>query len=332
VKAEGGIPLFGKASGGTTTGGSRTKSDSAASRFIEFDPSSATDVIRVLQEAGFSKWIVLEDFHYLDPEVQRQFASDLKTFFERSNISFIIVGVWLEANRLVVYNGDLAGRITSIPADTWTDDELRAVIRAGEPLLNIEFSERVVDELVARSQRNVGLLQEACREMCVTRGIFGTSPRRARFDDLAEAGQAYAYVADQLAARYANVISQFSEGLRDQELHMYKWIMHSVISADHAQRQAGLKAPDMYRHINAHHPTRNGRLLANNVTAALKNVAKVQHHAKTQPIVFDYDEADARLRVVDNQFLLYLASTDRDVALSHLPTFPNETSVDSAGT
>jgi hypothetical protein len=53
-------------------------------------------------------------------------------------------------------------------------------------------------------------------------------------------------------------------------------------------------------------------------------VAKVQHHAKTQPIMFDYDEAHARLRVVDNQFLLYLASTEREVALSHLPTFPNE--------
>jgi hypothetical protein len=324
VKGEGGVPLFAKASGGTSGGTSRTTSDATTSHFIEFDPSSATDVIRVLQEAGFEKWIVLEDFHYLDPEVQRQLASDLKTFFERSKISFIIVGVWLEANRLVVYNGDLAGRITSIPADTWTEDELKSVIRAGQSLLNVEFSDAVVDELIARSQRNVGLLQEACRQMCIGRNVFSTAPETIVFDDLGEAASAYAYVADQLAARYANVISQFSEGLRDQELHMYKWIMHSVISAEHAQRQAGLKAQDMYRHIDAVHPTRQGRLAANNVTAALKNVAKVQHHAKTQPIVFDYDEAHARLRVVDNQFLLYLASTDREVALNHLPTFPNE--------
>jgi hypothetical protein len=105
---------------------------------------------------------------------------------------------------------------------------------------------------------------------------------------------------------------------------MYKWIMHTVISADAAQRQAGLKAQDIYRHINERHPTREGRLAPNNVTAALQNVAKVQHHAKTQPIVFDYDEAHARLRVVDNQFLLYLASTNKDAALDHLPAFPNE--------
>ena len=67
------------------------------------------------------------------------------------------------------------------------------------------------------------------------------------FDDVGEVKTAYEYVADQLAARYANVISQFSEGLRDQELHMYKWIMHTVITAEPAQRRAGLKAQDMYR-------------------------------------------------------------------------------------
>ncbi|HLM86187.1 MAG TPA: hypothetical protein VK272_08385 [Solirubrobacteraceae bacterium] len=324
VKAEGGVPIFAKASGNGAVGNSRSKSHTTASRFVEFDPGSATDVIRVLQEAGFDRWIVLEDFHYLDPEVQRKLASDLKTFFERSKISFIIVGVWLEANRLVVYNGDLAGRITSIPADTWTEDGLRAVILAGEPLLNVKFSEIVIEELIRESQQNVGLLQEACRQMCIARNVFSTAPETVYFEDLAEAETAYSYVAEQLAARYANVISQFSEGLRDQELHMYKWIMHSVISAKHWQRKAGLKAQDIFRHIDLHHPTRRRRLAANNVTAALKNVAKIQHHAKTQPIVFDYDEAYARLRVVDNQFLLYLASTDKHVALSHLPTFPNE--------
>jgi hypothetical protein len=160
--------------------------------------------------------------------------------------------------------------------------------------------------------------------MCLQRDVNFTAPVAVSFDDLEEVKRAYGYVADQLAARYANVISQFSEGLRDQELHMYKWIMHSVISAKDWQRRAGLKAQDIYRHVNLNHPTRRRNLSANNVTAALKNVAKVQHHAKTQPIVFDYDEAHARLRVVDNQFLLYLASMDKATALSHLPTFPNE--------
>ena len=93
---------------------------------------------------------MIDDVHYLDPDVQRALASDLKTFFERSKISFIIVGVWLEANRLVVYNGDLAGRITLIPADTWTDEELAVVVKSGERLLNLAGRTTLTDP---RSQR-----------------------------------------------------------------------------------------------------------------------------------------------------------------------------------
>ncbi len=77
----------------------------------------------------------MEDFHYLPAAIQREFASDLKAFYERpTSVSFIIVGVWLEANRLIVYNGDLAGRLTSIPADTWQMHELDEVVRRGQPL------------------------------------------------------------------------------------------------------------------------------------------------------------------------------------------------------
>ena len=105
--------------------------------------------------------------------------------------------------------------------------------------------------------------------MCLARRVYSTSKGPVLFDDLSQEA-AYASVADQLASRYAKVISQFSEGLRDQELHMYKWIMHSVISADHEQRSAGLKAQDIVRHIDSVHPTRQGNLAPNNVTAALE--------------------------------------------------------------
>lgn len=52
---------------------------------------------------------------------------------------------------LIVYNGDLAGRLTSIPADTWQMHELDEVVRRGQPLLNIFFS----DDVEPNSQRDV---------------------------------------------------------------------------------------------------------------------------------------------------------------------------------
>lgn len=255
--------------------------------------------------------------------MQKEFANDLKAFYERSDVSFIIVGVWLEANRLIVYNGDLAHRLTSIPADTWSQDELLAVVRAGEPLMNAQFSDDVASDLVARAQLNVGQLQEALRQMFLNRNIFATTDELTVFDDPAEVRAAYEYVAEQLAGRYANSINKFSEGLRDQKLHMYKWVMHAVISAPPAERRAGLKAMDIVRHVQANHP-QGSSIYPNNVHNALGNVGKVQSHAEITPIIFDFDLAHQRLTVVDNGFHVYLDGTPKEVASSYLASFANE--------
>jgi hypothetical protein len=300
-----------------------TNGESVTEKSIPIDLSSAADMMHLLAEVEFKKFIVVEDFHYLSVEVQKAFASDLKAFYERSEILFIIVGVWLEANRLIVYNGDLAHRLTSIPADKWEDDELAQVVRAGEPLMNASFSPEVVGAVVARAQKNVGQLQEALRQMFIGRNIYATPEERVVFDDVEEVGAAYTYVAEQLAGRYANSITKFSEGLRDQKLHMYKWIMHAVISATPAERRAGLKANDIVRHVQQSHPLGEA-VYPNNIQAALSNVAKVQSHAEITPIIFDYDLTHKRLTIVDNGLHVYLEGTPRDDALSYLASFANE--------
>ena len=74
---------------------------------------------------------MLEDFHYLPIETQKDFAVALKAFHEQSTLCFMIVGVWLDESRLTVYNGDLTGRLIGINADKWSQAELREVIEVG---------------------------------------------------------------------------------------------------------------------------------------------------------------------------------------------------------
>jgi len=324
VGAEAQMPFVAKLTTRLQAKYGKTHTDTVVERTIPLDLSSAIDVIQLLAEIGFDRFIVVEDFHYLPTEVQREFASDLKAFYERlTAVSFIIVGVWLEANRLIVYNGDLAGRLTSIPADTWTMAELEDVVKSGEPFLNVSFSDDVRSQLTKRCQFNVGMLQEALRQMCLSRGIYATAENTVEFNDLAEVDRAYEYVAEQLATRYANFINKFSEGLRDQALHMYKWIMHAVIHASSEDRRAGLKTMDVVRHVQANHPL-GERIYQNSVMQALSNVAKIQSHANITPIIFDYDDTHKRLTIVDNGFLVYLDSTPAEHAAGFLASFSNE--------
>jgi len=60
---------------------------------LELDPTDVNDIIRALEEIGFDKFIVLEDFHYLPTETQEAFSVALKAFHEQSRITFVIVGV-----------------------------------------------------------------------------------------------------------------------------------------------------------------------------------------------------------------------------------------------
>lgn len=300
-----------------------TVDETVVERELPIDLSNASDVIQVLDGIGYEGLIVVEDFHYLPVDVQKDLAGDLKAFYERSPISFIIVGVWLEANRLIVYNGDLAHRLTSIPADTWTPEDLTKVVRTGESYMNARFDDDVVTELVKRSQGNVGQLQEALRQIFLARQVYVTASETVTFNNIMEVHSAYEYVAEQLAGRYANSINKFSEGLRDQTLHMYKWIMHAVISASPDERRAGLKAMDIVRHVQEHHP-KGSDIYANNVHSALTNVSKVQSHADITPVIFDYDLTHKRLTVVDNGFHVYLEGTPWETAMSYLAVFANE--------
>jgi len=327
LSAQGGTGWVAKLSA-SISGKARTdSSNSATTRTIPFDLGNALDVIRILNAIQFDKFIVVEDFHYLSADVQRALANDLKAFYEQSDVSFIIVGVWLEANRLIVYNGDLAQRITSIPADTWTPTELSKVVRNGEKYLNIRFEDEVVDAIVQGAQSNVGILQDALRQMCLEKDIYETVGDSVDdtfvFKNVADVERAYAQVSEQLATRYANFIKKFSEGLRDQVLHMYKWIMHAVICASPEDRRAGLKTMDILRHVQAHHP-RGAKIRQNSVESALGNVAKVQIHAEITPVIFDYDETHKRLSIVDNGLLVYLRNTPVEEALGFLVSFTND--------
>jgi hypothetical protein len=135
LSAEGNLPLIAKAGVEATGEMSRDTSNVVESRNFEIDPEDAKDVVEALKAAGFTKFIIVEDFHYLAEEVQRSMAVDLKVFHENSKLVFIIVGVWLEADRLTVYNGDLSGRNSTINLDAWKPEELLEVAKIGQPPL-----------------------------------------------------------------------------------------------------------------------------------------------------------------------------------------------------
>lgn len=281
---------------------------------LELDPEDVNDIISALKTMKFQKYILLEDFHYLPVEVQRDFAIALKAYHENSDFCFIIVGVWLDENRLIIHNGDLTGRIVSINADKWTKTELREVIEDGEKLLNISFTDDFKDELLSNCFDNVYIVQEACYIACKLSDISETQKQLVTVDNQVRLDIVVKLIVDQQSGRYNSFITNFSEGFQSTVLEMYKWLLYPILTStiDHLER--GIKYSDMRKIITGKHP-KGEELNPGNLTQALKSTASLQISKGIQPIILDYDETNLKLQVVDRGFLIWLNLQNRDELL-----------------
>lgn len=312
------IPWIGKAEAEMgTEAGKGTKTDETSTP-IELDASDVNDIVDALDAAKAPQFLVLEDFHYLPEETQRDFAVALKAFHEDSPYSFIVVGVWLDANRLVQQNGDLTGRVISIDADKWTGDDLLRVIEGGETLLNIEFDAEFKEALLDGCFESIWVVQESCRKACDDAGIRRTQDELAfvsgNADDL------IVTAVDAHSARYDGFITNYSGGFQTTTLEMHRWLLYAVLSASPFDLERGLPYGDLRLTIDDVHPA--APINPGNLTQALQSVASLQVGKMIKPIILDYDQSRRRLNVVDRSFIIWLGHRERAtlLALADLPT------------
>ena len=81
---------------------------------------------------NFNRYIVLEDFHYLPTEAQKDFAVALKAFHEASQICFIVVGVWAWKRIVSFRQGCTAGIKSLNSSDVVIADPGHVIRRRGQ--------------------------------------------------------------------------------------------------------------------------------------------------------------------------------------------------------
>src|SRR5262249_14263121 len=89
------IPIFGGGEAGAEGGVKSEATREQKYEEIPFNLELPQDVSELIKRRGVNKTIILENFHYLDDERQKQLSFDLRTFQEL-NIRFVILGVWRE--------------------------------------------------------------------------------------------------------------------------------------------------------------------------------------------------------------------------------------------
>ena len=316
-KGKGKVPFIAEAEGGGGAEHNSSKKDEVITKRLEIDLADVNDVITALDEAGAPEHIVLEDFHYLPIDTQAQFAIALKAFHEGARYTFIVIGVWREKNRLIYFNGDLTSRVVAIDADVWTKDELRAVVTAGEPLLNVSFDKEFVNGLVGNCHDAVYLVQEGCLKACHSAGVYQTGDTTVAVGKGIDTVELIKSIVDEQAGRYTAFLNNVSEGFQKSELEMYKWLLFALIKRPIAELHRGLRRAEIATAVKQHHPAGEG-LNEGNITQALTSIASLQVTKNIRPIILDYDQTHRVLNIVDRAFLVWLAYQDVDVLASEL--------------
>lgn len=290
---------------------------------LELDPLDVNDIIAALEKINFKKFIVLEDFHYLPIDTQKDFSVALKAFHENSEFSFIIIGVWLEENRLSVYNGDLVGRLLPINADKWNREELLKVISEGETMINIAFLEDFKNELLESCYDSVYIVQEVCHQCCIAEGVRSTQSEFKKVGNTANCKEIIDRVVNQQGGRFNSFLTQFAEGFQNTELEMHKWLLYPVITSDSNHIEEGLKQSEIRQILQAVHPRKN-ELNSGNVTQSLQSTTSLQIKKDIKPMVLDYDQTNLRLNIVDKSFQIWISRQDKNDLLNlvGLPQMP----------
>ena len=301
------VPLVARVTGkvGTTGGGEKT----TETRFenLPVNLGDIADVLKILSKAFHGRYIVIEEFHYLPEAIQRNFALKLKAAHELSNYIFIVVGVWLEKNRMAHLNPDLAGRVAAINADDWTDDDLLRVVKEGAEKLNIAFPPTFAEQLIKRACGSVYLVREACYRACDESKIFNACEHRRTIGTLSASKLldginigGVDYPAQIIGLLGLEGISQTDV---EQEKDLKGWVVRALVYAPGKELLEGLPLHRIRTLISQHHPTKYfptvgqiGRIVTH--LQAAQNI-------KTGQKLFDYDRQEKIMRCVDKGYILW---------------------------
>ncbi len=121
--------------------------------------------------------VVVDDFHHVDPGVQRQIVRGVKDLvFE--GVPVIFIAVPHRAADIVRAEREMAQRVEQLQINSWSQSELEEIARAGFDALNLDCPSELADEMAQESYGSPHLMQDFCLQICKANEIRETVPER----------------------------------------------------------------------------------------------------------------------------------------------------------
>lgn len=318
LKAKIKIPFIGGANTEAEAGGSVSKENSQKFKVIDFNLALAQDLSELLKSVKFKKRIILENFHYLSEDIQKQLAIDLR-IFEDYNILFIVLGIWREKNRLAQYNGDLLDRVIEVPVEPWEREDLKKIVEQGLPLLNASF-EKVIDYIIDSCFDSVGVFQEICKESCLAANVLNTQENLVDIS-ISNVDTAIQKKLQDYSSRHTRCLEAFIEqkarSSQETPLYIPYYFIKVLFYESMENIVQGLKRKSIQEKIKEIHH-RGDDVRASDMGYFLKSIVSSQISKGISPPIFDYDNSTNSIKIIDSTFYFFIKNCDREEVIEDL--------------
>lgn len=325
IKAKATIWFFGEGEANASGGMKAADKSQKTSKTIPFNLALAQDIAELLKTVNFNKKIVLENFHYLAEEKQRQLSFDLRSFQEMG-IIFVVLGVWRQKDKLRIYCPDLTDRVVDISVEPWAEDEFRKVAAEGAKHLDAEFTSDVIQCCIENSFGSVGVFQELMKHTCIAAGVSQRTQSKQKISDVAFAQTAIREKAGQYGATHLQALELISSGnvthAKDKEkipLHLPYYLVCTILERGYAGLEHGISRADITDGIKQHHH-RKDDVRASDMSNLLHNLSTLQHKKGINPPLIDYDIGKRQLYAIDSTFFFFLRNCDLSLVKDELPS------------
>lgn len=311
VKVKAMIPFFAGAdaeSKGSTSAGS---SDERVYKEVSVNLELPQSISDLLKQVKNKKTVILENFHYLTEDVQRQFAFDLRAFQEL-DVQFVILGIWREKNRMAQFNGDLLDRVIEIPVEPWLEKDFRAVAKRGCDALLIEIYSPLIQGAIDASFSSIGVFQELMKEICIEANVRFTERLRKSISDTNFLKQAIEKKTQDYSSRHQRALEAIAAGHTNggtkgnlTPLHLPYYLVCTILDNGFDGIKDGMKRTFLHDWIKKIHH-RGDDVRSGDITNLLTGLANLQAVKSISPPIIDYDTQNRRLQVVDSTFYFFI--------------------------
>lgn len=115
--------------------------------------------------------LLVDDFHYIPAEVQREIIQALKGPIFKG-LSVVLLAVPHRAFDPITVEDELQGRFRHVSIPPWTLDDLALIPERGFTALNVRCPDKLSRRICSESFGNPLLVQEICSEICASAGIY----------------------------------------------------------------------------------------------------------------------------------------------------------------